>query len=204
MSDLPAEPERPPSPPGTRAGSGELSRSLRTPEPAAQAPAALPGSAVTAHAPTVSAVATVNVTQNVLVMQRRHGPGFFTRAIWYLFVGWWLTGFAIGIAWVCALTVLLLPVSFLIVAKIPTILTLRPRSIETDVRVGADGSVRVRTGGALQRPFWQRALWFLFVGWWACLVAMLVGYALSLTILLLPVGVMIFNRVPAVMTLQRN
>jgi hypothetical protein len=33
---------------------------------------------------------------------------------------------------------------------------------------------------------------------------MAVAYALCLTVVLIPVGVMIFNRVPAVMTLQRN
>ena len=57
---------------------------------------------------------------------------------------------------------------------------------------------------ARQLPFWQRALWFLPIGWWACGLAMAVAYALCLTVVLIPVGVMIFNRVPAVMTLQRN
>ena len=92
----------------------------------------------------------------------------------------------------------------MIVNKIPTILTLRPRSIGSDVTVDADGTVRITTGGAIQRAFWQRALWFVFVGWWACGLAMTVAYVLSLTVILLPVGLMIFNRVPAVMTLQRN
>jgi uncharacterized membrane protein YccF (DUF307 family) len=142
--------------------------------------------------------------QNIIVTQTRQGPGLFVRAIWYLFVGWWLTGFAIGFAWLCALSVVLLPIAYLIVAKIPTILTLRPRSIGTDVAVDVDGTVRITTGGAQQLPFWQRALWFLFVGWWACAAAMAVAYLASLTIVLLPVGLMIFNRVPAVMTLQRN
>jgi len=52
--------------------------------------------------------------------------------------------------------------------------------------------------------FWQRALWFVCVGWWAVGLAMLLAYALCLTLVLLPVGLMLFNRVPAVMTLQRN
>jgi uncharacterized membrane protein YccF (DUF307 family) len=151
-----------------------------------------------------TAVATATFQQNIIVSQRRTGPGFFVRAIWYLFVGWWLTGLAIGFAWFCALSVVMLPIAYLIVSKIPTILTLRPRSTETDVSVDADGTLRISTGGARQLPFWQRALWFLFVGWWACAIAMFVAYVASLTVVLLPVGLMIFNRVPAVMTLQRN
>ncbi len=121
-----------------------------------------------------------------------------------MFIGWWLTGFAMFFAWLCSVSIVLLPVGYLIVNRIPTILTLRPRSVETTTRVDADGTIRISTGGATQLPFWQRALWFLFVGWWACGVAMLVAYALCLTVILLPVGLMLFNRVPGVMTLQRN
>lgn len=151
-----------------------------------------------------TATATTTFHQNIIVNQQKTGPGFFVRAIWYLFIGWWLTGFALGFAWVCSLTVVLLPVAYVIVNKIPTILTLRPRSVETQVAVDGAGNLTITTGGAAQLPFWQRALWFLFVGWWACALAMTVAYVASLTVVLLPVGLMIFNRVPAVMTLQRN
>jgi uncharacterized membrane protein YccF (DUF307 family) len=148
--------------------------------------------------------APVAFTQNIIVNQRKHGPGIVTRAIWYLFVGWWLTGLAIGFAWLCALSVVLLPVAYLVVAKIPTLLTLRPRSVQTDVLVAADGTITITTGGAQQHAWWIRALWFVCIGWWACGLAMVVAYALALTVLLLPVGLMVFNRIPAVMTLQRN
>lgn len=175
-------------------------------ETSAHAPmeAGLPRAAEIASTPAAQAMANVTVQQNIIVAHRKTGPGFVVRAVWYLFVGWWLTGLAIGFAWLCSLTVVLLPVSYLIVNRIPTLLTLRPRSLETDVRVEADGTVRITTGGAAQRPFWQRALWFVCVGWWACLLAMLAAYVISLTVLLLPVGLMMFNRIPGVMTLQRN
>lgn len=149
-------------------------------------------------------VATASLQQNIIVTNRKTGPGFISRALWFIFVGWWLTGFAIGFAWFCSLSIVLLPIGYMVVNKIPTILTLRSRSIQSDVDVDADGTVRISTGGALQRPFWQRALWFVLVGWWACGLAMAVAYLLCLTLVLLPVGLMIFNRVPAVMTLQRN
>jgi uncharacterized membrane protein YccF (DUF307 family) len=149
-------------------------------------------------------VATVTFQQNIIVTNQRSGPGFISRALWFIFVGWWLTGFAIGFAWLCALSIVLLPIAYMIVNKIPTILTLRSRSIQSDATVDADGTIRITTGGASQLPFWQRALWFVLVGWWACGLAMSVAYLLSLTVILLPVGLMIFNRVPTVMTLQRN
>jgi uncharacterized membrane protein YccF (DUF307 family) len=167
----------------------------------AQALEAATGAGMAAAA---GAAAAPVLQQNIVITQRRHGPGLFVRAIWYLFVGWWLTGLAVGFAWFCTLTVVLLPIAYLIVNKIPVILTLRPRSVQTDVAVDADGTIRVTTGAAAQRPFWQRALWFLLVGWWACGVAMAAAYFLCLTVVLIPVGLMIFNRLPALMTLQRN
>ena len=148
--------------------------------------------------------ATATLQQNIIITNQRTGPGLISRAVWFVFVGWWLTGLAIGFAWLCSITIILLPISYMIVNKIPTILTLRSRSIQSGVTVDADGTVRITTGGAKQRPFWQRGLWFVLVGWWACGLAMVLAYLLALTILLLPVGLMIFNRVPGVMTLQRN
>jgi uncharacterized membrane protein YccF (DUF307 family) len=169
-------------------------------EPAEALAAAIDGP----HEPVAAASSSVTFQQNIIVTHHKHGPGLFARAIWYIFVGWWLTGIAITFAVLCTLTVILLPIAYVIVNKIPVILTLRPRSLETLTTVDADGTVRISTGGALQRPFWQRALWFLFVGWWACAVAMYLAYFLCLTIVLFPLGLMLFNRVPAVLTLQRN
>ncbi len=194
----PAQQPAPPSPPPTATSELAVPESMLEP---AQALAAATGSGI---ANAANAAATVNVQQTVIVNQRSSGPGFFTRAVWFLLIGWWLTGIAIGFAWLCSLTILLLPVAYVIVNKIPVILTLRPRSVATDVRVHADGTVLITTGGAAQPAFWKRALWFVIVGWWACLLAMLVAYALSLTIIGLPAGLLIFNRIPAVMTLQRN
>jgi hypothetical protein len=70
-----------------------------------------------------------------------------------------------------------------------------PTSVSTPT-----GTILITTGGAAQRPIWMRSLSFLCVGW-LCDGG---PYLLCLTIILLPVGLMIFNRVPAVMTLQRN
>ena len=160
------------------------------------------GSIVPPNVVTVSNAATIH--QNIIVQHKQRDPSFIVRAVWYVFIGWWLTGIAIFVAWLCALSIVLIPVSFVIINKLPVLLTLRPRTRETTVSTAEDGSILITMGGASQLPLWQRALWFVCVGWWACLFAMLAAYALSLTIIGLPAGLMIFNRIPAVMTLQRN
>ena len=54
-----------------------------------------------------------------------------------------------------------------------------------------------------QPPWFVRGLWFIFVGWWASAIAMSVGWVLIVLIITMPIGLMIYNRVPFVASLFR-
>jgi uncharacterized membrane protein YccF (DUF307 family) len=131
------------------------------------------------------------------------GPGLVLRAIWFVFIGWWATGILLGVAYLFSLTIVLLPIAFVLFNVVPTVLTLRPRRthVTTEMR---DGVMHVSHGNVPQRPFWMRALWFLLVGWWLSGFVIVLGYLLCLTVILIPVGVMVLNRIPEAMTLRRN
>ncbi len=60
--------------------------------------------------------------------------------------------------------------------------------------------VLVREGGGL--PWIVRALWFLFFGWELTGVWILVAWFLNLTIIGLPLGLWMLDRVPQVLTLK--
>jgi uncharacterized membrane protein YccF (DUF307 family) len=47
-----------------------------------------------------------------------------------------------------------------------------------------------------------RAIWFFFVGWWLGLIWTLVAWLFNLTLIGLPVGAMMLNAIPQIMTLQ--
>jgi len=47
-----------------------------------------------------------------------------------------------------------------------------------------------------------RVLWFVLVGWWLGLIVSGVAWLLVITIILLPLGLMMINKLPAVMTLK--
>lgn len=47
-----------------------------------------------------------------------------------------------------------------------------------------------------------RAIWFFFVGWWLGLIWTIVAWMFNLTLIGLPVGAMMLNAIPQVMTLQ--
>ncbi|MBI3890354.1 MAG: YccF domain-containing protein, partial [Candidatus Wallbacteria bacterium] len=49
-----------------------------------------------------------------------------------------------------------------------------------------------------------RLLWFVLVGWWASLAWMIASYLLMLTIIGIPLGLMMVNRLPFVFSLHRG
>lgn len=49
---------------------------------------------------------------------------FLGRAIWFLLIGWWLSGVWMALAYVCLLTILLIPISFWMYGRVGAVTTL--------------------------------------------------------------------------------
>jgi len=120
------------------------------------------------------------------------GPSLLVRAIWFIFIGWWLSAVAIGVAYFLCAIIIGLPLGFIIFNQLPLILTLRPRSPGP-----------VMDGTEEQFPLWLRAIWFIFIGWWLGALYLTVAWGLCVIIITLPIGLWLMNRVGAVMTLLR-
>lgn len=133
----------------------------------------------------------------------RRGPGLLVRAVWFVFVGWWLTGIMSAVAWLFMITIIGLPVGIWLINRIPTFITLRPRTREIQAWVDANGAVRYAERQVAQVAWYWRGLWFLVVGWWASAAVMFVGWVLIVFIITLPFGLMLYNRVPFVASLYR-
>jgi hypothetical protein len=133
----------------------------------------------------------------------KRGPGLLVRALWFLFVGWWLTGFMSAIAWFAMVTIIGLPLGIWLINRIPTFVTLRPRTYEVYAYTDATGRPWTIERGREQVPWWLRGIWFLFVGWWASALVMALGWLLVVLLITLPLGLMLYNRVPFVASLYR-
>ena len=132
------------------------------------------------------------------------GPPFLIRAIWFVFVGWWLAGVVSVAAWLIGLTVIGLPLTFWIFNRIPTVLTLRPRRLATTTAVSADGLQMAVVQSPVRQPaFGKRVLYFILVGWWFSAFWIAIAWVLAVLIVTLPLAVMMYNRLPAVTTLHR-
>jgi uncharacterized membrane protein YccF (DUF307 family) len=65
--------------------------------------------------------------------------------------------------------------------------------------VSADSTV---SESVEQRSLLVRAVWFLLIGWWATGIWLTVAWFLNVTILLLPLGIKMINKVPLVVSLK--
>lgn len=120
------------------------------------------------------------------------------RALWFIFIGWWLGLIAIWAGWLLNVLIITLPLGLFILNRLPQIMTLRPESQDWQV----DGSGRIIAGEPQQINFIVRAIYFLLIGWWLSLVWLSFAYLALVVIILMPLAFWMFNRAPAVTTLR--
>lgn len=116
----------------------------------------------------------------------------FVRGAWFLLVGWWATGLWLSVAWLLNVTIVGIPLGIKMINKVPFVLSLKRRN---DLVESSDGGS--------QHSLLVRTVWFVLVGWWASGVWTGVAYALSVTIVGLPLAIWMYNRLPFVVSLYR-
>jgi len=144
------------------------------------------------------------VTAQSAIVELKTGPNMLVRVVWYLLVGWWLTGLAMAVAWAAGITLIGLPISFYIVNRIPTVLTLRPRRERYEMVTDADGIIRYERIATEQTSALIRLAYFIVIGWWLSAFWMAAAWLLCVTIVGIPLGMMMVNRLPFVFSLHRG
>ncbi len=139
-------------------------------------------------------------------VQRREEPQipFLVRLLWFFLVGWHVTLYWIVAAWVLNLTIIGLPLGVWMLDRVALVLTLRmPRSYAV-AQVQDGDRIEWRYHDVPQPFFLVRLIYFLLIGWWFSLLWVLLGWLLCVSIIGLPFGVWMLNRLPAVTTLMRH
>jgi hypothetical protein len=137
------------------------------------------------------------------VIVQSNDPGWPLRIIWFLLVGWWLSAIFIFIGWALMVTVVLAPFGLWFLHRVPWAQTLRPRSGEyvTEYRNGQMVLARTQVP---QYPWFIRLIYIVFIGWWWGAIWLAVAWALGAAIITLPISVIMIDRSPAMVSLQRN
>ncbi|WP_132060109.1 YccF domain-containing protein [Halorussus amylolyticus] len=115
------------------------------------------------------------------------------RALWFLVVGWWATGIWLSVAWFLNVTIIGLPVGIKMINAVPKVLSLKNRT----------GTLVTESGRHDQPSLVVRGIYFVLVGWWASGVWTGIAYAISLTVVGLPLAIWMYNQLPFVVSLYR-
>jgi len=97
------------------------------------------------------------------VIAERPEPNLVIRVLWFLFVGWWLSGLATLVAILFQLTIIGIPLAVWVVNRIPQTVTLKS-SHRLYVSENVHGVTVVRYADRQQRPWWVRTIYYLLVG----------------------------------------
>lgn len=131
---------------------------------------------------------------------REPGMPLLLRVLYFFLFGWYATGVWINVAWFLNATIVGLPLGLWMLHRVPQVLTLQPvRQV-----VAGTGSGGATTNSLPQRSWLGRALYFVLIGWWLSLLWSNAAWAISLTIIGLPVAIWMFNRLPGITTLMRT
>ena len=137
------------------------------------------------------------------VQEFRTGPGCLVRGVYFLLIGWWLTGFWSALAWALTASVIGLPLGLWMINKLPQVLALMPERVRVVTTTDAGGRVVQQIMAPAERPFLIRTVYFVLIGWWFSAIWMGIAYVAAITIIGLPLGLWMYNRVPLVMTLKQ-
>lgn len=130
-------------------------------------------------------------------------PSVLVRGVYFILIGWWASGIWLGFAWFFIVTIIGMPIGIKMINVVPKIVSLKSRTLQTDLSEDADGNRTVTESTRDQHSLIVRAVYFLLIGWWASGVWMGVAWLVSITIIGLPVAVWMYDRLPFVVSLYK-
>ena len=142
-------------------------------------------------------------TTETVVIETNRNPGCLLQLLWFAFIGVWLGQVWMIIAWFFMVTIIGIPIGVVMLNMLPKVFALREPAHQVMIRTGRDGEMIQREVEPEQINILLRAIYFLLVGWWLSALWMEAAYAICLTVIGLPIGFWMFDRIPWVVSLQQ-
>ncbi len=140
--------------------------------------------------------------QRTMVVSKQD-PGWLMQLLWFALIGWWFGELWIAAAWFLTITIIGAPLGVAMLNLLPQIIALRGHRTGIEVIQMGKQAVIKRHRHIPQRNILLRIVYFVLIGWWVSALWIEIAYALSLTIIGLPIGFWMFDRVPALVSLRR-
>ncbi len=136
-----------------------------------------------------------------MAVQQNNSPSWVIRIIWFIFVGWWLSAIFMVIGLIGIASIILSPIGFWFINRVPWAQTLRQRS--THYSYLEENGQMVLTQHAPQQYPWIIRLLYLPIGLVLGLIWLGVAWSISIPIISLPISIWMVDRAPSIITLER-
>lgn len=136
-----------------------------------------------------------------MALQQNNSPSWVIRIIWFIFVGWWLSAIFMVIGLVGIASIILSPIGFWFINRVPWAQTLRQRS--TRFSYLEQNGQMVLTQHAPQQYPWPIRLLYLPIGFVLGLFWLSIAWSISIPIISLPISIWMVDRAPSIITLER-
>jgi uncharacterized membrane protein YccF (DUF307 family) len=138
-----------------------------------------------------------------VVVATNKNPGCLLQVLWFLFIGIWLGQAWMVVAWFFMVTIIGIPIGVAMLNMLPKVMALREPIHQVMISTSRNGEIIRRDVDVEQVNILLRAIYFILIGWWLSALWMEAAYAISLTIIGLPIGFWMFDQVPAILSLKR-
>jgi len=142
------------------------------------------------------------MSTNTVVVETNRNPGCLLQLLWFAFIGVWLGQVWMIAAWILMVTIIGIPLGVAMLNKISKVIALREPTHQVRI-YRQDGGLVEEEVRRPQVNILLRALYFILIGWWFSALWMEAAYLLTATIIGIPLGFWMFDRVPAVLSLRR-
>ena len=138
----------------------------------------------------------------VVVMAESPEPNMVLRVVWFLFVGWWMSFWAISVAVLLQLTLIGIPGAIWVINRIPQVSTLKS-SRRLQVSETQAGVTVVSYADREQRKWWIRAIYYVLVGCWASALWLYIAWLFGVIIIGIPISFWMYGQTGKIQTLRR-
>lgn len=140
---------------------------------------------------------------NIVIQQNKPGAGCAIQVLWWLFIGWWAGAIWAILAWVLGVSIIGLPIAVKMFNRLPQVIALRQPEEKLNVTV-VEGVTVIGSSNKSQYNIFLRLLYLIFIGWWLSAIWIVIAYVLCYTVIGMPLGFWMFDKVPMIVSLYQS